>query len=1238
MKRQLYQFCGLLITLGLALAPRWASSQGDTLYGWEFETPGDAEGWVPIHSLSNFTVVGGVLKTQITGGDPYMFGPAGLTIPASDYRFIHIRLKTTGEREAEFFWTTLANPNFVAGLEYGFSLIPDGTFHTYEVEVGNAETWTGTVTRLRLDPGTGQSAGTGQGAEVEIDHIRVVQLGPRVEVLSFGPVQGLISVGDTVQIGLSLINTGDLLVEDGAATLTLPDGTLLLDGSPVAPFGTLPPDSVATVEWLITPIQEGIFTLEATVSGQDLADTTVSSPMAVIGLLPDIPSDIPTGVQVSSFEGDHYILENPNLRLVLVRSALGYGPLIFFVNRSSSWHWLGVTQPPGRLTYADTGNETGEHIFFPDQITITEGDTAARVTLEDVYTDEDGVTWNFQATFEISGPASQEMDIDYQISASEHRDVLSFHGPYILMGEGSFGSSADGALFPGLEWLVAGEQSSSTQDVAPPKNERYVPHPYKVTVPLMSVSYDGLTTGLIWEPLQFWSGSQRYPSPLFASPNTWEGQENHLLGLVVPPVPDWRDENEPLAQTPYPLGPGDQIRVRGTFFGLVSSDPLAAIKYWIAGHGLPDLPPTPRTYQEDVELNIESYMDVLWEPEVPGWHMALPDPWGPYPNPEVANQIWLGGLLTGEAASLRNQMEVVGQALSGGWAQLGWNWSFRYGHLDEAWSGLLANGLSAIASQNPDGGWDYTDDPALQNMPGTTLGTCAAKAYALLRTAHLSGDSLYLQKGLLALDFMDQFEVPRGAQTWEVPLHAPDILAAAIALLSYLEGYEMTGQSHYLDRAKYWAYAGLPFIYLWGADDREAMVYGSIPVFGATWYTGAWFGRVVQWNGLDYASGLLKLAEYDTELAWDQIGQGLVHFAMQIQRDETTAYPENKGMYPDAYDMLIADEPYHWDLAPNLIMSNVLTLTGLDPRLFTEIVVMDGTPVHVSAGVDLAAEAAAGLLTIALQPTVADSGLVAAARVTRPQAVLLGTDTLEQVGDVDEGSQGWMYTLDGNVIVKGFFTPGGPDIQLIDVAGLPPASGSQWEFEAEGYAEGWSPNYYLDSVAVAGGLLKARSTGPDPWFTGPSIDIDATLYPICQIRMKVTGGSYGQLFWIRDDSGNYSEEKSQGFSITNHTDFQDYTLSLQDNDEWTGQILQLRLDPTNTAGAQIEIDSIRLLPAKGDVNGDGTINILDVVLTVNFILGLQEPTPAQFEAADFNYDGQLNVIDVVLIVGYILGT
>ena len=58
----------------------------------------------------------------------------------------------------------------------------------------------------------------------------------------------------------------------------------------------------------------------------------------------------------------------------------------------------------------------------------------------------------------------------------------------------------------------------------------------------------------------------------------------------------------------------------------------------------------------------------------------------------------------------------------------------------------------------------------------------------------------------------------------------------------------------------------------------------------------------------------------------------------------------------------------------------------------------------------------------------------------------------------------------------------------------------------------------------------------------------------------------------------------------------------------------------------------------GDVNFDNQVNVVDIVIMVNFILGVTSPTNEEFIAADINGDGELNVVDVVTNISNILGS
>jgi hypothetical protein len=57
---------------------------------------------------------------------------------------------------------------------------------------------------------------------------------------------------------------------------------------------------------------------------------------------------------------------------------------------------------------------------------------------------------------------------------------------------------------------------------------------------------------------------------------------------------------------------------------------------------------------------------------------------------------------------------------------------------------------------------------------------------------------------------------------------------------------------------------------------------------------------------------------------------------------------------------------------------------------------------------------------------------------------------------------------------------------------------------------------------------------------------------------------------------------------------------------------------------------------RGDVNGDGILNVRDVVLAVQISHGVIDPSPRQLWASDNNGDGLITVIDIMGIIDKIL--
>ncbi len=56
----------------------------------------------------------------------------------------------------------------------------------------------------------------------------------------------------------------------------------------------------------------------------------------------------------------------------------------------------------------------------------------------------------------------------------------------------------------------------------------------------------------------------------------------------------------------------------------------------------------------------------------------------------------------------------------------------------------------------------------------------------------------------------------------------------------------------------------------------------------------------------------------------------------------------------------------------------------------------------------------------------------------------------------------------------------------------------------------------------------------------------------------------------------------------------------------------------------------------GDTNQDGQLDILDIVMVVQYVIGELNFEPQEICAADFDNNGQVDILDIVALVGEIL--
>ena len=458
------------------------------------------------------------------------------------------------------------------------------------------------------------------------------------------------------------------------------------------------------------------------------------------------------------------------------------------------------------------------------------------------------------------------------------------------------------------------------------------------------------------------------------------------MGLFLPTVPDWIPENLgrkgeigrkgkdfflSIQNTPYPLKANTPLTINAEIIAHSKREippapfnkgggnypiVLDAIVHWTDAYGIPEPLEPPRSDEEELLLSRHGFMHSVWDEETQKSRHCVD--WAPANCPGFATLLWYDYLATHDA-EVKKRVELIAQntirdsgigglASTAGCHILKWEFPFYYGGIEATLETVKESVESIIANQGEDGSWRFHPNERTANLGregDAVLGTCASNALGILKYARISGDETALQAGQKALEFMDRFEIPRGAQAWECPLYEPDILAAAHAIGAYVEAYQITKERHYLEQAEYWAKTGLPFLFFWNHPERPGMRYASIPVFGTTFYTHSWFGVPVQWNGLVYAYYLQHLAEYSSIFPWKQIAEGIIVSAMYQQWTEG----ELKGTYPDGlYGYCTEGRGPH--INPEDIMVNLYALRGLDPDISTAIVSIGDSRIHISSG------------------------------------------------------------------------------------------------------------------------------------------------------------------------------------------------------------------------------------------------------------------------------------------------
>ncbi len=1033
---------------------------------------------------------------------------------------------------------------------------------------------------LRLEARTGQETAD-----------TTLRLAQKLAVRGFGPVAPVAAVGKPIEIQCELENSGTAIAPGVAVTFTLGDQRKTVPAPPVLPGRT----SLVTATFVppAEKLEENVsYRLQGPVPCQEAPCTTAALVVTSAAALPK-----PSQRLGAALDAQYAVLENEDVRLVFRKSRFGFGPGELVVRTPSGWATAGWVPNLGRvairtaegtvvtssvcakLASARVGGRQGDRLEF--SATAPALGDACRV----------------QVVFQLQGN-SKRIGVEHRLEVTRPLDVVLFVGPAV------YALARDEAVFPGLEWLVGDEVSSSALDIAEEHADRvrFAPHPNYITVPAMGVHGPCGTVGLLWDVHQRWDGQRDRPRAIFASPDRFHGQRAHRMALSLPTVPEFFAPSRPLAEKPYRLEPFRALVLRAEILadGL-AGDALAPIEAYLQEVGLPPPVPLPRgSYEKEIEFSMQGYLKSLWIEEESTWWTSKG---GGILSPKGRPPAYVADLLTGALLSPDAEVRARCRALAQRVAQLlgaeprlvAMRFPGRFDH-------AVANPFSAAAllqSRGEDGAWRFDADhqagPPFVGMDyydlgpdnAVEVGTCARKAYEVLRYARVAGDAEAYQRMLPTLELMERFRVPRAAQVWEVPVHTPDILAAADAVDAFVEAYRFSNDPRWLAAAVAWARRGLPFVYLWHDPEKPFLLGASIPVFGASWYQGSWFGRPVQWNGLRYAEALLKLADYDQSRPWRHLAELLVRSSI-LQQD---ASGENVALWPDNISAVDSTK-CAWMFAPRMIVRGILHLVGRDEEPATVILGQSPHRVHLTTTVPLCnAEWDGRRCSFQAAVPEGHDGLILLSNVARPVQVAVapvqtgapGAErTLPQRDMPEKGAQpGWRYDSAWGFLVVRLPGQGAWQVRIEGAAFRHiqrlPKPVDRIAFEFNDSAEGWLAAHHIEALEVRDGTLGGSITGGDPYLIRTLLNVLADNCPVIVLRMRVSAGQMGQLYWGTRQAPGFSEQRVMVFPIQADGQFHEYRIPVHEHPQWKGQVItELRIDPGNGASkAEFAIDYVR---------------------------------------------------------------
>lgn len=620
----------------------------------------------------------------------------------------------------------------------------------------------------------------------------------------------------------------------------------------------------------------------------------------------------------------------------------------------------------------------------------------AEATTKDVA----GCLWRWRRMFSGNG-----RDLSVSTFVSVDGSARVYHIPYltVFVDRASNGHKRQ-ALLPGVEYL-ADEPSSNEKEVRGLEANRLIPAAHKLCYPMMV-----LTDASSWFAMEWTnpSGEASSFAPVFDSPDRLFGSGGHLFALWSPGLGNARKESDVRIFAAEPFTSGVINAVFSAGDGGDVTDALAT--------RLPlDRLPQPPVMDEHrcCDVLAHGWLDsgirdgtrcrhAIEDRSKPGLASDVPTLmlWlaSTTHNPDHADRLTAAAKETIDAFP-----EGSAERYGGGWG---------VSHVRRpvaplvfgdpiAYSSSVGAAAKGIARSLADGKRVWRARKGAKFDYGETLGLDHCNGYSamavedMLSGAMWTGDETLITNALKVLDAFSRVygnDVPRGAQPWEMPLHTPDILASGRLVGCYVKGYLLSGDSRYLEQARYWARTGMAMVYFVNPPTdapNPVGLYATIGVIGATnWRSPNWIGRPVQWCGLVYAAALADLAEVETgdgnAALWRCLARGIT--ASGVDQCFLPGGSVKSNLLPDSFNP-VKQERFDAPINPGTLQENVSNFIGLPYYRIIRATHGGNTLVHVPGRVTARRPRAKERVSVEIAAWPKSPFMVFFSRVQKPSAV-----------------------------------------------------------------------------------------------------------------------------------------------------------------------------------------------------------------------------------------------------------